>query len=81
MASEKTQQYIIPPMFEQLAAAAGLNAQMLRETRDFLADALTRNQTLALENASLKQDIVKMRQKLETAEEALEACSCAKVAS
>ena len=77
MPPEKTQQYTIPPVIEQLAQAAGINAQMLKETRDFLADALNRNQHLTLENASLKQDNVKLRQKLESAEDALEACTCA----
>lgn len=65
MPPEKTEQYSIPPMIEHLANAAGLNAQMLRETRDYLADSLNRNQQLALENAGLKKDVARLQRQLD----------------
>lgn len=72
MPDEKTQQYNVPPMVEQLAAAAGLNAQMLKETRDYLADSLARNHRLVLEQADLKREITQQRQRLEEAEDKAE---------
>lgn len=73
MNEQNTTQYMIPPPVEQLASSLGVVTGMLKETRDFLADTLNRNQQLSLENAGLKKENVKLRQENEERDDANEA--------